>query len=133
MQWKGSAAMGKQDHRAGAERVLRPGAMLRVLAGAINGGEGVAAGERLRNAWRARERAAVKGNRAGAGGGRRVEGGEAGGGAAAAVERRPGAKLCPAAGEQSRGTRARGRRRREGGGPGGLFGNLRNFRDFSIN
>jgi hypothetical protein len=29
--------------------------MLRVLAGAGNGGEGVAAGGRLGNAWRARE------------------------------------------------------------------------------
>jgi hypothetical protein len=124
--------MGKQDHRVGAERVLRPEVMLRVLAGAMNGGEGVAAGGRLGNAWRTRERAAGKANTAGAGGGRRVEGGEVGGGAAAAAERRPRAKLCPAAGEQSRGTRARGRRR-EGGGPGGLFGNLRNFRDFSVN
>jgi hypothetical protein len=77
--------MGKQDHRVGAERGLRPGAMLRVLAGAGNGGEGVAAGGRLGNVWRARERAAGEGNRAGTGRRRRVEVIPAGGGAAAAA------------------------------------------------
>jgi hypothetical protein len=37
----------------------------------------------------------------------------------------------PAAGEQSRGTRARGRRR-EGGGPGDLFGIFKDCRDLSV-
>jgi hypothetical protein len=65
-----------------------------VQAGAVNGGEGVAAGGWLGNAWRARERAAEEGNRAGTGRGRRVEVIPAGGGAAAAVERWPEAKDC---------------------------------------
>jgi hypothetical protein len=104
-----------------------------VLAGAGNGGEGLAAGGRLGNAWHARKRAAGEGNRAGTGRGRRVEVIPAGGGAAAAAERRPGAKHCRwQEGEQSRGARARGRRR-EGRGPGDLFGNLKNFRDLSVN
>jgi hypothetical protein len=69
-----------------------------VQAGAGNGGEGVAAGRRLGNSWRARERAAGEGNRAGAGGDGRVEVISAGGGAAATAERRPGRGSAPAAG-----------------------------------
>jgi hypothetical protein len=108
--------MGKQDHRVGAERGLRPGAMLRVLAGAGNGGEGVAAGERLGNAWRAHERAAGEGNRAGTGRGRRVEVIPAGGGAGAVAERRPEAKDCTGGRKQSRATCARKKKRGEGSG-----------------
>jgi hypothetical protein len=110
--------MGKQDHRVGAERGLRPGAMLQVLAGAGNGGEGLAAGGRLGNAWHARKRAAGEGNRAGTGRGQRVEVIPAGGGMAAEAERRPEAKNCASGRKQSRGSRARGRRR-EGRGSGG--------------
>jgi hypothetical protein len=56
-------------------------------AGAVNNGEGVAAGGRLGKAWRARERAAGEGNRAGTGRRRRVDVIPAGGGAAEAAER----------------------------------------------
>jgi hypothetical protein len=102
-----------------------------VQAGAGNSGEGVAASGRLGNAWRARGRAAGEGNRAGVGGERRVEVAPAGGGTAAA-ERRPGATHCRRQeGKQSRGARARGRRR-EGRGPGDLFGNSKNFRDLMV-
>jgi hypothetical protein len=78
----------------------------------------VAAGGRLGTSWRARRRAARKGNIAGIGEGRRVEvdpagGGARGGGGAAAR----GEALRRRQEEQSRGARARGRRR-EGGGPG---------------
>jgi hypothetical protein len=65
-----------------------------VQAGAGNGGEGVAAGGRLGNSWRAWGRAAGEGNRAGAGGERRMDVIPAGGGAAVAAERWPGAKYC---------------------------------------
>jgi hypothetical protein len=92
MLWKRRAATSKQDHRAAVRRVLRPGVMLWIPAGAGNDGEGVMAGGRLRNLWRARGRAAGEGNRAGAGGERRVDVIRAGGGAASAAERRPGAK-----------------------------------------
>jgi hypothetical protein len=43
--------MSKQDHRVVVERVLRPGAMLRVLARVGIGSEGVAAGGRLGTPW----------------------------------------------------------------------------------
>jgi hypothetical protein len=121
--------MGKQDHRVGAERVLRPGAMLQVLAGAGNGGEGVAAGRRLGNAWRARGRAAGEGNRAGVEGERRVEFIPAGGGAAAAVAR---GEARPAAGSRAE-EHVLEEEEERGGGPGDLFGNLRNLRDLSVN
>jgi hypothetical protein len=122
MRWKGSAAMSKQDHRVVVECVLRPGAMLRVLAGASNNGKGVTAGRRLGNAWRGRGRAAGEGNRAGAGEERRVEVAPAGGGAALAAERRPGAKhYRRQEGEQSRGACARGRRREERGSGGPVW------------
>jgi hypothetical protein len=106
--------MGKQDHRVGAERVLRPGVMLRVLAGAGNGREGVAADGRLGNAWRARGRAAGEGNRAGAEGERRVEFILAGGGAAAAAERRPEAKHCRRQEAEQRSTCSRKKKKGEG-------------------
>jgi hypothetical protein len=94
----------------------------------------VATGGRLGMPWRARRRTARRGIEPELGRGRRVEGGEAGGGTAAAAERRPGAKHCRRQGEaeQSRGARARGRRR-EGRGPGDWFGILKNFRDLSVN
>jgi hypothetical protein len=44
MLWKRRAATGKQDHRAAVGRVLRPGAVLWVPAGAGNDGESVAVG-----------------------------------------------------------------------------------------
>jgi hypothetical protein len=88
-QWKRSVVTGKQDHTVGAERGLRPGATLRVLAGAGNGDEGVAAGGRLGNAWRARERAAGKRKEVRAGRGRRVGMDPVGGGATVAVEQGP--------------------------------------------
>jgi hypothetical protein len=78
------------------------------------------------------EEGSKEGNRAGIGEGRRVEVDLAGGGAAAAAERRLGVRLCTGGRRQSRVARARGRRR-EGRGPGGLFGNLRNLRDLSVN
>jgi hypothetical protein len=78
------------------------------------------------------EEGSKDGNRAGIGEGRRVEVDLAGGGAAAVAERRPGARLCAGGREQSRAARARGGRR-EGRGPGGLFGNLRNLRDLLVN
>jgi hypothetical protein len=74
------------------------------------GGNDVAAGGRLGTPWRARERAARKGNRAGAGGDGRVEGGEAGGGAATAAERRPEAKHCRWQEVEQRNTCARKKR-----------------------
>jgi hypothetical protein len=111
--------MHKQDHRVVVERVLRPGAMLRVLAGVGINGEGVAAGGQLGTPWRARRRAARRGTKPGLGRGRRVEFIPAGGGAAAVAEQRPKAKDCAGGrGGQSR-ARARGRRR-EGKGSGGL-------------
>jgi hypothetical protein len=112
--------------------VLRPGAGLRCK-------QELATAAR---AWRpaddsgirgARGRAAGEGNRAGAGGERHVAVIPAGDGAAAAAERRLGAKHCRwHEGEQSRGARARGRRR-EGRGSGGLFENFRNLRDLWVN
>jgi hypothetical protein len=102
------------------EHVLWPGAMLRCKQELSTAARCVAAGGRLGTPWRVWRRAARRGTEPGLGRGRRVEGEEAGGGAAAAAERWPGVELCPVAGEQSRGTRARGRRR-EGGGLGGLF------------
>jgi hypothetical protein len=102
-----------------------------VQAGAGNGGERVAAGRQLGNAWREGERAAGEGNRARTGRGRRVGVISAGGGMAAAAERRPEAAHCTGdRGGQSR-SRARGRRR-EGRGPEDLFGELRNFRDPTV-
>jgi hypothetical protein len=44
MLWKRRAATGKQDHRAAIGRVLRPGVVLWVPAGAGNNGESVAVG-----------------------------------------------------------------------------------------
>jgi hypothetical protein len=85
-----------------------------VQAGAGNGSEGMAAGGRLGNSWRARGRAAEEGNRAGAGGDGRVEVISAGGGAAAAAEQRPGVRLCAGGRRGQSRARARGRRR-EGG------------------
>jgi hypothetical protein len=91
-----------------------------VQAGAGNGG-------RLANSWRARGRAAGEGNRAGAGGERRVDVIPAGGGMAVAAKRRPGAKHYRwQEGEQSRGARARGRRR-EGRGSGGPVWKFQEF------
>jgi hypothetical protein len=56
----------------------------------------------------------------------------AGGGAAAVTERRPEVMHCAAGrGRQSR-ARAQGRRR-EGRGPGDLFGISKNLRDLSVN
>jgi hypothetical protein len=90
-----------------------------VQAGAGNSSEGMEAGGRLGNAWHAHGRAAG-------------EVAPAGGGAAAAAERRPGVKhYRRQEGKQSRGARARGRRR-EGRGPGDLFGNSKNFRDPTV-
>jgi hypothetical protein len=43
MRWKGSAATSKLDHGVVVGHVLRPRMVLRVLAGAGNDGEGVAA------------------------------------------------------------------------------------------
>jgi hypothetical protein len=91
----------------------------------------VAAGGRLGIPWRTRRRAARRGTEPGLGRGRRVEEGEAGGGAAAAAERRPGGALHRRQEKQSRAARARGIRI-EGGGPGDLFGNSKNFRGLSI-
>jgi hypothetical protein len=65
-----------------------------VQVGASNDGEGVGAGGRLGNAWRAHGRAAGEGNRAEAAGERRVDVIPAGGAAAAAAERRPEVKYC---------------------------------------
>jgi hypothetical protein len=60
---------------------------------------------------------------------RRWSGG--GGRAATAAERRPGLKHCAGGrGKQSRAARVRGRRR-EGRGPGDLFGNFKNLKDLS--
>jgi hypothetical protein len=88
-----------------------------VQAGAGNGG--------------ARGRAAGEGNRAGAEGERRVEVIPAGGGAvAAAAERWPEAKHCRWQEAEQRSTCSR---KKKGGGPGDLFGNLRNLRDLSVN
>jgi hypothetical protein len=64
MRWKRSAAMSKQDHRGVVERVLRPGGVLRVPAGAGNDGEGVAAEQSSEQPWRARTGTAGRGNRA---------------------------------------------------------------------
>jgi hypothetical protein len=103
-----------------------------VQAGAVNSGKGVAAGGWLGNAWRARERAAGKGNRAGAGGGRRVGFTPAGGGAAAAAERRTGRSTASG----RRGNRAGhvlGEEEEREGGPGDLLVNSRNFRDLLMN
>jgi hypothetical protein len=44
MLWKRRAATGKQDHRAAVGRVLRPGVVLLVPAGAGNDGKSVVAG-----------------------------------------------------------------------------------------
>jgi hypothetical protein len=115
MLWKRRAATSKQDHRAAVRRVLRPGVMLWVLAGAGNDGEGVAAGGRLGNSWHARGRAAGEGNRAGAGGERRVDVIPAGGGAAAA---RGEALPATEGGTEQRSTCSRKKKRGEGsGGP----------------
>jgi hypothetical protein len=104
-----------------------------VRTGAGNGGDDAAAGDGSGKSWRVRRRAAGEGNRAGVGRGRRVGVIPAGGGAAAAAERLPDVKHCAGGrGKQSRAARARGRRR-EGGGPGGLFENFRNLRDLSVN
>jgi hypothetical protein len=67
MRWKRSAATSKQDHGAVIRRVLRPRAVLCVQARAGTATRGVAAGRELGQSWRARRRAAGKGNRVGAG------------------------------------------------------------------
>jgi hypothetical protein len=132
MLWKRRTAASKQDHRVVVGCVLGSGIVLPVLAGAGNDGESVAAGSG--SGMRGTRAGGQQGreNRAGAKGEGRVEVIPAGGGAAAAAaERRPEAKHC-ADGRRSRAAHARGRRR-EGGGPGGLFENFRNLRDLSIN
>jgi hypothetical protein len=67
MRWKGSAAKSKPGHRVVVERVLRPGGVLRVPAGAGNGGEGMAAEQSSGQPWRAQTGIAGRGNRAGEG------------------------------------------------------------------
>jgi hypothetical protein len=76
------------------ERVLWPGAMLRCKQELSTTARCVAAGGGSGRSWRACERAAGEGNRAGTGSGRRVDVIPAGGGAAAAAERRPEAAHC---------------------------------------
>jgi hypothetical protein len=72
IRWKRSAATSKQDHGVVVGHVLRPEAVLRVQAGAANGGE-VRGGRRwFGKSWRGWRRAAGEGNRAGVGRGRRV-------------------------------------------------------------
>jgi hypothetical protein len=104
-----------------------------VQAGAVNGGEGVAAGGRLGNAWCARERAAGKGNRAGAGGGRHMGFTLAGGGAAAAAaEQRPGGSTAGGR-TGNRAGHVLGEEEEREGSPGDLLVNSKNFRDLSVN
>jgi hypothetical protein len=74
----------------------------------------VAAGGGSGRSWRARERAAGEGNRAGTGSGRRVDVIPAGGGAAAVAEWRPEVAHCTGDREGQSRARAQGRRR-EGG------------------
>jgi hypothetical protein len=114
------------------ERVLRPGAMLRYKQERSTAVRCVVAGGRLGNAWRARERAAGKGNRAGAGG-RTTCGGHSsrrwrsGDGRAAAS-----GEALPAVGSRAEEHLRKEEEEREGV-RGGLFGNLKNFRDLLVN
>jgi hypothetical protein len=92
-------------------------------------GRCVVVGHELGRSWRARRRAAGEGNRAGVGRGRRVGSRRWSGGGGRAAAR---SKALHRWQEETEQSSTCPRKKKRGEGSGGLFGNFKNSRDFSV-